>query len=36
MRNDPRDELLMVLSILVVTVMSGVGVDYYARWQCPC
>jgi hypothetical protein len=36
MRNDPRDELLLVLSILFVVVLSGVGAYFYARWLCPC
>jgi hypothetical protein len=31
MRNDLRDELLLLLSILVVTVASGVGAYLYAH-----
>jgi hypothetical protein len=31
MRNDLRDELLLLLSILVVMVASGVGAYIYAR-----
>jgi hypothetical protein len=36
MRNDLRDEILVVLSIVAVMVLSGVGAYFYALWLCPC
>jgi hypothetical protein len=32
MRQDPQDELILVLSIVIVMVASGYGAYFYAVW----